>query len=359
MEFLLKSNSKKSINIIAIIVFLLGCTGLVAAMVLDKLYWGTHLLAEGWPDFSLGHIIRSIIIFISILAIFWSFIGIGSDTRPCLRLDESSGLPLEKLSILGVLSISVVIIFLFIFKPPIFNVLSLEDGIIEWGSATLLFGSCIVTVFYFVKSHYISHIPKSTRFSIALLSLVFFVMAMEEVSWFQRVLEIETPKEFEGNIQNEMNLHNFYTNPIENIYYFGSFLFLVVLPFVRLLFPFITKNNYLRIFVARPFIGIIGSVACAYNFDMWNIVFTQIAFFGSLVILFSFYVFSSKRNEKLIISFTTLIFITTQVLFLINGVNFARLWEVTEYKEFFIPLAFFIYSLDLSTHMNEMSAEYG
>lgn len=345
----MKTNNIKSINIIAIIVFLLGCSGLVSVIALDELYWGTYILAEEWPNFSIGHIARSIIIFISILAMFWSFIG--RDTRPYLKLDESSKLSLEKLSILGVLFISVIIVLLFIFKPSTFNALSLEDGIIEWGSATLLFGSCIVTAISFVKNRNASHIPRSTLFSIVLLSLVFFVIAMEEVSWLQRVLEIETPTAFEANVQNEINFHNFYSDPIENIYYFGTFLFLVVFPFVRLLFPFITKNTYLKTFVARPFIGIIGSVACAYNFDMWNIIFTQIAFFGSLVILFSFYVLSSNRNEKLIILFTILVFITTQVVFLINGVNFARLWEITEYKEFFIPLAFFLYSLDVSIHM--------
>jgi hypothetical protein len=282
---------------------------------------------------------------------FWSLIG---SSRPKLRLDESRGVPLEQLSILGVVFISVVILFLFIFEPSIFNALSLEDGIIEWGSAILLFGSCIITAISFSKSRNVSNIPKGTQLSIALLSLVFFVMTMEEVSWFQRVLEIETPKVFDANSQNEMNLHNFYTNPIENIYYIGAFLFLVVLPFIRLLFPCISNNNYLRIFVARPFIGVIGSIACAYNFDMWNIIFTQIAFFGSVLILFVFFVFSSNRNEKYIISFTILLITATQVLFLINGENFARQWEVTEYKEFFIPLALFIYSLDVFTYMKQV-----
>jgi len=351
----LKKINIDSVNIIATIVFLLGCIGLVSVILLDKLHWGTRVFAEGWPDFSTGHIVRSIIISISIFAMFWSMIG---SKRPKFRLDESSGVPLEQLSILGVLSISVAILFLFIFEPSIYNALSLEDGIIEWGSAILLFGSCFIVAISFFKSRNVSNISKGTLLSLALLSFVFFVMAMEEVSWFQRVLEIETPNLFDANGQSEMNLHNFYTNPVENIYYFGAFMFLVVFPFVRLLFPYISNHNYLSTFVARPFIGVLSSIACAYNFDMWNIIFTQIAFFGSVLILFVFLVFSSNRNEKYILSFAIFLIIATQVLFLINGANFARQWEVTEYKEFFIPLALFIYSLDVLTFRNRNRARF-
>lgn len=341
-------NTEKS-NTVAIILFLIGCMGIVSVIVLDKLYWGTGVFAEGWPNFSFGHLIRNTIIFISLLAISGSLIG---SNRPKLILDESNGVPLGRLSILGVLSVSGIFLFLFILEPSIFSVLSLEDGLIEWGSALLLFGSCIIVAISFSKSRNVANISKFTQLSIVILSLVFFVMAMEEVSWFQRVLGIETPKLFDGNIQHEMNLHNFATNYVENIYYFGSFLFLVVLPFLRLLFPYVSNNNYLSIFVARPFIGVIGSIACSYNFDMWNIIFTQIAFWGSVLILFAFAIFSSKRKERYIIIFTIFIISITQTLFLLNGVNFARLWEVTEYKEFLISLAFFIYSLDVFTYIN-------
>jgi hypothetical protein len=275
---------------------------------------------------------------------FWSLIG---SSRPKLGLDDNNGVPLELLSISCILFVSMVILYLFLFETSIFNRLSLEDGIIENGSAILLFGSCILITTSFLKSWNVSNIPKGAKVSFALLSLVFFVMAMEEVSWFQRVLEIETPTLFSANLQNEINLHNFYTNHVENTYYFGTFIFLVVLPFVRFLFPCILNNNYLKIFVARPFVGVIASIACAYNYDMWNIIFTQVAFFSSVLILFVFFVFSNNRSEKYIISFTILLLIATQVIFLANGVNFARLWEVTEYKEFFIPLALFIYSLDV------------
>ena len=184
-------------------------------------------------------------------------------------------------------------------------------------------------------------------------------MAMEEISWFQRVLEVETPEMFAENYQNEINFHNFYTNPIENIYYNGVFIFLVLLSFLRFLFPCILISHYLKVFVARPFVGVIGTIACVYNFDMWNIIFTQIAAFTSVLILFVFLVFGRSRSEKYIMLFTLILLITTQVVFLSNGESFAREWEVTEYKEFFIALALFIYSMDMFAYMKQVKASEG
>ena len=284
------------------------------------------------------------------VAIFWSLISNRGTARP----EISAGTRLEKASILGVLTISSVFVAIFIFKPATFSTLSLEDNLIEWASAILLFGSSITVALSFLQSRNIARTPRGTQLSAALLSLLFFVMAMEEVSWLQRVLGIETPKEFHANIQLEINLHNFYTNPIENIYYFGAFLFLVMLPFFRFLFPAISNNNYLRIFVARPFIAVIGSTACAYNFDMWNIIFTQIAFFCSLLVLITFFLLGPNRNDKKVILLAILIAVFSQIQFLENGELFVRSWEITEYREFFIPLTLFIYSLDMFIYMKRL-----
>ena len=338
-------------KIFSIIAFLFGCIGLVSVVALDKLYWSTWVFEEGWPKFSLYYSFRSFIIFASILAIVKSSLGFA---KPRLILDESNGVPLERLSIFGMLLVSVIIVFLFVFRPSVFNELSWEDGPVEWASALLLFVGCIVIIVSLFKSRNILNIPKFTQFSLALLSLLFFVTAMEEVSWFQRWLEIETPKAFDDNYQREINFHNFATNEVENIYYFGVFLFLVALPYVRSMFPFVSNNNYLRIFVPRPFVSVIGSIPCAYNFDMWNVVFTQIAFFSSVIILLAYVVFSSKRSDINTILFAIFVIVATQILFLTNGENFDPLWAVTEYKELLIPMVLLIYSLNVLTYINRV-----
>lgn len=330
------------------IVFLLGCMCILSIIALDKLFWNDQILQDGWPNFSIRYIIQSIFIFISIIALFWSLVG---KRRPSLVLSGNFGT--ERLSIFTTILLSVIILFLFIFQPTAFQDLSKEDSILEWGSALLVFGSCFIMLYSLVKNSHGIKNSKLIRFSLGFLSFCFFVMAMEEVSWFQRVIEIETPTSFQDNYQNEINLHNFATDYIENIYYFTTFLFLVVFPFLRFLVPFISNNNFLKTFIPRPFIGVIGAVACAYNFDMWNIIFTQITFYSSLVILCIFAIFSSVGNERFLILFTVILMITSQILFLVNGENFERIWELTEYKEFLIALALFIYSWDVFLHIKQ------
>lgn len=325
-------------------VFLIGFICLVSVIAFDEFYLYKSVFEEGWPNFTNTYIIRTIVIFLSIIAIVWSLIG-GHGKK--FSLSESDGVPIERGSILFVMIISVSILFLFIFESSTFNALSREDNIVEWASALFLFGSCFITIICFVTYNKGLKSSKTIRFSFILLSLVFFITGMEEISWFQRVIGIETPEFLKANAQKEMNFHNFATNYIENIYYFVSFVFLVVLPFMRSLFQFISSNKYLKTFVARPFIAIIGSIAFAYNFDMWNGIFTQITFFGSLIILFVFYNFSSVKNERYLIIFAIILLITSQLSFLVYGGRFQRIWEVTEYKEFLIPLTLIIYSLDL------------
>lgn len=330
------------------IVFLIGCISIISITLMEKFYWHDTLLKEGWPNFSDRYIIQSIVIFISIIALFWSLVG---KRKPSLVLSGNFGI--ERFSILTTILLSVIILFLFIFQPAAFQDLSKEDSILEWGSALLVFGSCFIMLYSVVKNSQGITDSKLIRFSLGILSFCFFVMAMEEVSWFQRVIEIETPTTFQDNYQNEINLHNFATDYIENIYYFATFIFLVAFPFLRFLFPFISNNNFLKTFIPRPFIGVIGAVACAYNFDMWNIIFTQITFYSSLVILCIFAIFSSIRNERFLILFTVVLMISSQILFLVNGENFDRIWELTEYKEFLIALALFIYSWDVFLHIKQ------
>lgn len=334
---------------VSAILLLCGVLGIASIMVMDATFWHRGFLHEDWPDFSSSYLIRSFAICISVLVI------IGAVTRnntPDFILADNKNAAFVLLFVLMTLSSSVVILGLFIFDPATFNQLSLEDGPVEWMSALLLFGCCFIGTAAYIKARRTNVFSKLIQYSLLLLSAVFFVMAMEEISWFQRQLGIITPEAFDANHQKEINLHNFATNYVENLYYFGAFTFLVILPFARWLIPFISTNDYLSTFTARPYIAVIGAIACAYNFDMWNIIFTQIAFFASIIILLVYAVFSADKLSRLITSLTAFIVLATQTFFLSNGSDFARLWEVTEYKELFIPLAFFVYSIDLFNTVN-------
>ncbi|MGZ8213584.1 MAG: hypothetical protein ACXWTP_03690 [Methylosarcina sp.] len=338
-------------NKIVVISFFSGFFGLFLVLILDKLLFKKGIISEGWPNYSIGYLIRSLIIFISVLILFF---GAIERKKYQFILFETKGISIELLSIIIVLCISLFFIYIFLFKPSLFSILCLEDGLIEWSSALLLFGSCIIFFLILMKNYKNLQISKRTTISLALIALVFFIIGMEEVSWFQRVLNIKTPEIFKSSLQSEINLHNIKTDYFENAYYFGSFVYLVLLPFFRFIIPDLFSTNYLKLFIARPFITIIGSMAFAYNFDMWNIIYSQISFFGSGIILFYFSIINRIKREKYIILFTFYVFIITQVLFLSHGENFSRLWDVTEYKEFLIPLVFFVYSLDVFHYFNRV-----
>lgn len=56
------------------------------------------------------------------------------------------------------------------------------------------------------------------------IALMFFVIAMEEISWGQRIFDVESSEFFlEHNMQNEINLHNRNTKLSEAVYYTGAF----------------------------------------------------------------------------------------------------------------------------------------
>lgn len=82
--------------------------------------------------------------------------------------------------------------------------LAYENGLIEW-IGTLMFG--VATALFWVAAWREPRLPN--RLMAALLGLVFFVSFMEELSWGQQIFKWSTPPAFEGNRQNETNLHNF------------------------------------------------------------------------------------------------------------------------------------------------------
>ncbi len=339
---------------VSIFMFITGCLGFITVTAFDKLYWHTDILAQGYPDFSHGYLIRSVVIFVSVIFLLLAVIG---KKKPELILAGHHKLPVEMICILGTLFISIICLLLFLFFPITFSLSSLEDELIEWLSAILAFGSSIILFIFVMKFRNHVNIPFSAKLSLVFLSLLFFIIGMEEVSWFQRILHFQTIGMFDGNQQNETNLHNFANDYFENLYYGGTYLFFVILPFLVVLFSSLNKSKYLRLFIARPYIAVIGTLPCAYNFDAWNILFIQASFFSSLIILFCLAVFSKKRIEQCIIILTMILVMITQGLFLMKGEEvFMRLWEIKEYKEFFIPLVFFIYSADVSTHLNRVYA---
>jgi hypothetical protein len=176
------------------------------------------------------------------------------------------------------------------------------------------------------------------------LALSSFLIAMEEISWFQQLLHYELPTPFDDNLQKEANLHNFATNKVENLYYTGAFLFFVVAPFLA---EALDRPRVARLGVLVPSraAGWTYAFAAAFNYDMWNLPWIQLATFVTAGVLLHQ---ASDRSTGVVPVLPIALavgVVVVQALFLAGGERFVRPWDVTEYKELFIPLGMLAHAL--------------
>lgn len=260
-----------------------------------------------------------------------------------------------------VLLIALSFLFVFLYDPIIFNWLALEDRPVEIFSALLCFITCAVFLLTSMTLR-LNNSHSNLFYVVATLALacIFFLIGMEEISWFQRIFSIPTPQGFQGNSQNELNLHNFQTSKFEVCYYFSAFIFFIMLPFVDDKTSIFQIKQVTAFFTPSKFILFVSAISAAYNYNMWNIIFTQISFFMTLFILM-YYTWQTHSNNQsfLVPTFSlslnlVIVYGLTQTLFLIYGNSFLRNWDVTEYKEFLIPLSFLVYSLEILHKAKEL-----
>jgi hypothetical protein len=132
---------------------------------------------------------------------------------------------------------------------PIYEVIGLEDHIIEYSQFFFFLSGGILSFLIALKFR------KSCKLMFILFLCVAFgliVIAGEEVSWGERIFDIETHEIFDGktkipvlkyNVQGEMNLHNF--KPIHQavgyLYLMAGSYFIFAWPLIKIL------NRYFKI----------------------------------------------------------------------------------------------------------------
>ena len=152
------------------------------------------------------------------------------------------------------------------------DVLYQEDGVFESLTAILF----LVAAFLLVKAALSirGQLKESRRARWLVVyylaaALVFFLYAMEEISWGQRIFGWGTPATFADNLQNETNLHNYIGYPFPFLYiYIG----LAVIPLMVLASAILSMNNRWPILtnlaLPAPYLlglgFIIGFIAIAY-----------------------------------------------------------------------------------------------
>lgn len=103
-----------------------------------------------------------------------------------------------------------------------------EDGPIEMATAVLYLAAAWVNVRLSARFAGVAW----TRLGLLGLAGLFFLVAMEEISWGQRLLGFATPEALDTlNVQSEFNLHNLWSTSLNNAIGLGvTFVLLVVLP---------------------------------------------------------------------------------------------------------------------------------
>src|SRR5690606_26021664 len=105
--------------------------------------------------------------------------------------------------------------------------LGIEDGPIENATALfLLIGSITMAIHGFKILSSGKH-ARTIAYAAFAVAIAFFVFAGEEISWGQRIFNIETGEFMQQyNWQNEMNLHNLHTDIANTVFHWGAFIFL-------------------------------------------------------------------------------------------------------------------------------------
>lgn len=331
----------------------IGFLGLLAMLVLDITYLRGRIFNKEIPELTAANVMRTLVVLGSLIFITLGIIHEKGDDLAAAVIFQK---PYQRRFSLISNVISILFLLLFIFIPDHFSYLSIEDGFVEWTSVFLLFGCSWFMLMSFLKTLRKTKLHWIPRTIIGLLFFGFILIAMEEISWFQRVAGLETPDAFKNNWQGETNLHNFSTLWAENIYYFGAFVFIILLPFAHLFSGEIIKKFNLTILMPGIGVCLCGAIAFAYNYTMWNTILIQISFFSSLLLLLVLAKYIKEKDKRNLLLVLSAILVVTQTVFLIFGSNLRRNWELTEYKEFFIPLIFLFYSFEVYNRVKKLPA---
>jgi uncharacterized protein YjbI with pentapeptide repeats len=135
-----------------------------------------------------------------------------------------------------------------------YSVFFKEDGLFENATSFFYF----LSFFFSVLISYIFFKTDKKIFGklYLIFGIVFLIVGFEEISWGQRIFDFETPDVFYGNLQNELNLHNFVQGKstlwvFAAIGFFGGFAWLF--------FPKkknISYNSFVRYFIPKWFLSI-------------------------------------------------------------------------------------------------------
>ncbi|MCN4144131.1 MAG: hypothetical protein LC437_03365 [Thiohalomonas sp.] len=182
----------------------------------------------------------------------------------------------------------------------------MEDGFTEWSTVVFL----LIGLFVCSRRVWLlkAQRPLLFLFMTSLLGLFFFFAAGEEISWGQRIFNVESSDFFvQNNAQGETNLHNLLLNDTKlNKVIFGRGIGILLLLYLAVLIPLYKRKEGVKNFLDK------FAVPIAQNY--------QIAAYVLLLILVQVLMASSKKGEML--EFAGSIIFLLNVAYPYNKANF-------------------------------------
>jgi len=121
------------------------------------------------------------------------------------------------------------------------EVYTVEDGFVENGSAIFLLSSSLLLLYRFFKLF--KHKELFWKVGVLAMVFVFFFGAGEEISWGQRIFNVESSQYFlENNAQGETNLHNLVVDDTKINKLIFSQLLTVVLVIYLIITPYLYRK---------------------------------------------------------------------------------------------------------------------
>ncbi|TCD16249.1 hypothetical protein [Oricola cellulosilytica] len=174
------------------------------------------------------------------------------------------------------------------------------------------------------------------------MTLAVLILLLEETSYGQHYFGWEAPPAFEGNLQQETNLHNFYTIRFEMIYYGGAFAAFIAMPLLLPNLPGLLRDQLAR-FVPPGGFALLAMPLVGGMYASWNIMPQQVMFIAGIAVMVLF--LSRSHANRLPVLAGLGIIAATQVLYLAQGINQVENYEVAEIREASICLALLGYAV--------------
>jgi hypothetical protein len=311
--------------------------GVLAVMLTawEFLAWGWHPAREEPAYFNAYHLARTAACALAAGGLVWLLGKCRPSDGPICGGVSPAATALGWLSLLTACAFTMV----FAASPASFHYLAGEDRAVEWASALLLFaGSALFA------AAAAAHWRQLLRFELLILGAMaggYFVMAMEEISWMQRVLGYGTPEAIaERNWQGEFNLHNLNTDIFELVYYTGSAGILALLPLLGEATPSWKPLVWFRTVVPTRTTAALAAPMLAFTYGQWNLLPIQLAGFAGLFALIAFACRSKRRGERVLFLALAGFVLLAEILFLALGHRMPDVPDASEFKELFIALGF-------------------